>query len=82
MCDAFGHPETEVSSSCVPGGRAAMSFCSGLEVSVGAVGVELGSSGVVVVGVFGAGVIGVELLARRRSPSRLSSFCGLFVSRR
>ena len=77
MCDAFSHPETEVSSSCVPGGRAAVSFCSGLEVSVGAVGVELVSSGAVVVGVFGAGVIGVEflveLLALRRSPSRLLS---------
>ena len=74
MCDAFSHPETEVSSSCVLGGRAAVSFCSGLEVSVGAVGVELVSSGVVVVGMFGAGVIGVELLAPRRSPSRLSPF--------
>ena len=40
MCDAFSHPETEVSSSCVPGGRAAVSFCSGLEVRVGAVGVD------------------------------------------
>ena len=42
MCDALSHPETEVSSSCVPGGRDAVSFCSGLEGSVGAVGVELG----------------------------------------
>ena len=74
MCDALSHPETEVSSSCVPGGGAAVSFCSGLEVSVGAVGVELVSSGAVVVSVFGAGVIGVELLAPRRSPSRLSPF--------
>ena len=41
MCDALSHPD-EVPSSRVPGGGAAVSFCSGLEVSVGAVGVELG----------------------------------------
>ena len=63
MRDSFSHPETEVSSSCVPGGRAAVLFCSGLEVSVGALSVELVGAGAVVVGVFGAGVVGVELLA-------------------
>ena len=35
-------PIAEVPSFRVPGGVAAVSFCSGLEVSVGAVGVELG----------------------------------------
>ena len=81
MYVALSHPEADVSSSCVPVGRAPVLFCSGLEVSVGAVGVEPFSAGAVVVGVLGPGVIGVELLASRWSPSRLSPFLGPFVSR-
>ena len=61
-CVALSHPEVEVSSPCLPGGRALALVRSGLEASVGEIGAGVVYLAVVVVDVLGAGVVGAELV--------------------